>query len=88
MQIIFTTSRACPVCGYHNRGVMSGDAQPRMHDLRINRLFGFPWPGQCMECRHPLANDRFGVMRMDPADAARVQAWRDRQRARRKGRVA
>lgn len=82
MNLMFTTSLACPVCGYHNRGVMSATAQPRMHDLRITRMFGSPWPARCTECDHPLASDRISRMRMDPPDAERVRAWRERQRRR------
>jgi hypothetical protein len=83
MNVLFITTTRCAVCGYGNRGVLSGTGTPGMRSLRVERVWGFPMPFYCQECRHPAGADQPGTVVLDPESAAKLRAWRDRQRRRR-----
>jgi hypothetical protein len=73
----------CPVCGYRNRGIQVGTAQPRMNGLRLQPgSIGF-CPHACDECGHPLDYGLYDRGALDAESTAKLKAWRQRERTRR-----
>ena len=83
MNVLLLTRTACPICGYHNDGVLSGTATPRMHTLSIKVIFGLDMPWRCRECNRRLGVDNPDRAVLDPKSASKVERWRTRQRGRR-----
>lgn len=82
MQVTITLHATCPVCSYRNEGLQVGTAQPRMHSLRLQPgLIGW-CPSTCTECGQPLDRQLFDRGILDAESAAKLNAWRERQRRR------
>jgi hypothetical protein len=78
----------CPCCGYRNRGVQVGDLRPGMRKLRLQPGALAAVRGECGECGHPMDPSLFDRWVLDAGTTAKLKAWQERQRARRRERVA
>jgi hypothetical protein len=84
MQVTILLHARCPVCGYRNQGIEVGTARPRVRSLCL--LPGaIGWcPPACDECGHPLDYQLYDRGALDEESTAKLQAWWQRQRDRRK----
>jgi hypothetical protein len=84
MQATILLFGRCPVCGYRNRGVQVGTLRPGIRSacLQPDSLVAFPW--SCEECRHPLSPHLIEQHLLNAETTAKLRAWQDRRRAKRK----
>lgn len=80
MNAEFEVRRECP-CGHTTPGIAFGTITPRMHDFTARTNFGVIAP-ECSKCG--LTGSEPIQLKPTPETLAKVDAWRDRQRARRK----